>query len=113
MSNKFFPEVILDLNQLKGETVKKIDIIRDEFGRTYDRYIGVTCESGKRILFYGGDVYNPAPTLENMRETDFFTPEEIAERLKWDEAVKRRRKEDEKERKLRELERLKKELDVD
>jgi hypothetical protein len=110
---KIFPEVILDFKQLEGETIKSIDVIRAEYGRTYEKYIGITCESGKRILFHGGNPYDPNPTLEEMMKTEFFTPDEIAEKVKWDESKKRRRKQDEQERKLRELERLKKELNIE
>lgn len=113
MSNRFFPTVKLDIHELKGETIKSIESIRAEFGRTYDNYILIACESGKRVLIYGGSPYNPNPTLEEMRKTTFFTPDEIAEKVRWEEAKKRRRQEEEEERKRKEYERLKKELGID
>ena len=110
--SRFFPTVKLDFRELKGETIKNIEGIRGEFGRTYDNYISITCESGKRILIYGGNPVNPNPTLEEMRKTTFFTPDEIAEKVRWEEAKKRRRQEEIEERKREEYERLKKELGI-
>jgi hypothetical protein len=111
--SRFFPDVKIDFRELKGETIKDIDVIRAEFGRTYDNYILVTCESGKRVLFHGGNPWQPSPTLEEMRKTTFFTPDEIAEKVRWEEAKKRAKQEEEEERKRREYERLKKELGID
>lgn len=110
MANRFFPTVKFDIKELKGETIKNIESIRGEFGRTYDNYILVTCESGKRVLFYGGNTYEPNPTIEEMRKTTFFTPDEIAEKVKWEETKKRRKQEEIEERKRLEYEKLKKEL---
>lgn len=112
MGNKFFPNVLLDFKELNGETIKKIESIRGEFGRTYDNYLLATCESGKRVLIYGGNTYNPNPTLEEMRSVTFFTPDEIAEKVRWEEAKKRRKQEELEESKKREYERLKKELGI-
>jgi len=112
-NNRFFPTVKLDFRELVGEEVKSIESIRAEFGRTYDTYLLITCESGKRILMYGGNPYDPNPKLEQMRETTFFTPGEIAERILWDESVKRRKIKEEDERKRREYENLKRQLGLD
>ena len=65
------------------------------------------------MLFHGGNSYEPNPPLEEMRETTFFTPDEIAEKVRWEEAKKRAKQEEEKEKKLKEYERLKKELRLD
>ena len=112
-NNRFFPTVKLDFRELAGEVVKSIESIPAEFGRTYDTYLLITCESGKRVLIHGGNPYDANPKLEQMRATTFFTPDEIAERVRWEEAVKRRKIEEEKERKRRELESLKRELGLD
>ena len=111
--SRFFPDVKINFYELEGETIKNIEAIRAEFGRTYDTYILVTCESGKRVLFHGGNPWQPNPDLEEMRKTTFFTPDEIAEKVRWEEAKKRAKQEEEKERKLKEYERLKKELGLD
>lgn len=113
MANRFFPAVKLDFQELKGEAIKSIESIRGEFGRTYDNYLLITCESGKRVLIYGGNPYDPNPTLEQMRKTTFFTPDEIAEKVRWEEAKKRRKQEEIEESKRREYEKLKRELGLD
>ena len=104
--SRFFPDVKINFFELKGETIKNIEAIRPEYGRAYDLYILVTCESGKRVLFHGGNAWQPNPDLEEMRKTTFFTPDEIAEKVRWEEAEGR-------ERKLKEYERLKRELGLD
>ena len=111
--SRFFPDVKINFFELKGETIKNIEAINPEYGRAYDLYILVTCESGKRVLFHGGNAWQPNPDLEEMRKTTFFTPDEIAEKVRLEEAKKRVKQEEEKERKRREYERLKKELGLD
>ena len=99
-----------DINDLKGETVIEIHKIKAEFGRTYTEYIGFVCESGKRVMVFESNPYNPAPTLDEMRKTTFFTVDEIAEKFKKDELYKRQKEQDLIENKKREFERLKNEL---
>ena len=110
MENKHFTDVKLNFKSLIGKKIKEIESIRAEYGRTYNSYLLITCEDGERIIIHGGDVYEPNIPLETMREVDFFKPEEIASKVKWEEVERRREKERQKERKKRELERLKKEL---
>lgn len=104
--SRFFPEVKTNFFELKGETIKNIEAISPEYGRAYDLYILVTCESGKRVLFHGGNAWQPNPDLEEMKRTTFFTPDEIAAKVRWE--VEEGRKE-----KFKEYERLKKELGLD
>lgn len=112
MGNRFFSNIKLNFEELKGETIKNIESIPAEFGRTYDAYLLITCESDKRVLIYGGNPYKPNPKLKQMRRTTFFTPDEIAEKVRMEESERRKRKEREKERKRKEYERLKKELGI-
>jgi len=104
-------EIYYDYASLKGETIVKVESIRAEYGRTYDTYLCFTCESGKRVLIHGGNPYSPNIDIEEMRKTDFFTPEEIGEKLAEIERQKRIRKQAQIEEKRRQLERLKRELD--
>lgn len=98
--SRFFPDIKIDFLELKGETIRNIECIHSEFGRTYDNYLLITCESGKRVLIHGRNPYESNPTLEEMRKTTFFTPDEIAEKVRREEAKKRAK-------------RLKKELGID
>lgn len=110
MGNRLFSNIKLNFEELKGETIKNIESIPAEFGRTYATYLLITCESGKRVLIYGGNPFEPNPELKQMRMTTFFTPDEIAEKVRVEEERKRKRKEREQERKRKEYEKLKKEL---
>ena len=109
-NNRHFPDVKLKFQELVGEKIKSIECMKAEHGRTYSQYLLIKCESGKRVMLKGGNPYSPNPTLEKMREADFFEPEEVASKVEWLEKKKKRKKEEEKERKKRQLEKLKKEL---
>lgn len=109
-NNRHFPDVKLDYKELIGEKIKSIENMRAEFGRTYKNYLLITCKSGKRVMIHGGNPYSPNPTLEKMREVDFFEPKEVASKVEWLEKKKKRKKEKEERRKKEKLERLKKEL---
>ena len=98
------------LDSLKGKTIKSIEKLRGEFGRTYDNYLCFTCEDGTRVMLFGGEPYDPSPTIEEMRKINFFTPEEIGKKLETIEREKRRRQQDIVEQKKRDLNRLKEEL---
>ena len=111
--NRFFPDVKLDFQELKGETIKNIEVMSAEHGRTYNTYLLITCESGKRVMIHGGNPYSPDPRPEDMRKTTFFTPDEIAEKVRVEEIWKRAKQKEEEERKRRQYERLKKELGID
>lgn len=108
----FDNKILLEVQELKGETIKNIEFIPVEFGRTYSLYIGFTCENGKRVLIHGGNPHSPEPTFKAMKETNFFTPEEIAEKVLRDETARRKRIKEKEEKIRREYERLKKELGV-
>jgi len=96
------------LKDLIGKTVTNIEVLRAEYGRTYNNYLCFTCSDGTRVLLYGGEPYGPNPDLKEMRRVKFFTPEEIAEKVKKEE-IRRREKIAEREQlERREYERLKK-----
>ena len=93
---------------LVGKTIMEICNIRAEFGRTYSNYMGVVCTDGTRVLLASfPSVLGPNPTLEEMRKTFFFTPEEICEKVKKEENIKRQRARDSEERDRKEYEKLK------
>ena len=102
----------ITFDKLIGKTIKSIEVIPGECGRTYDAYLGFACTDGTRVMIFGNNPYNPCPSLETMQNTNFFTPEEIGDKASWDAAVKKRAEEDRLESKRRELDRLKKELGV-
>lgn len=91
---------------LIGKTILEICEIRAEPGRTYHSYMGVTCSDGTRVLIAFIPPYKPDPTLEEMRKTFFFTPEEICDKVMREEYKKRDHKRLEEEQARREYERL-------
>ena len=103
-------QISYKISDLKGKKILNVEVMRAEFGRTYDSYICFTLENNERVLVHGGEVCNPRPTIEGMRSVNFYTPEEIGKKVELEEATKRREKENELDKKRRDFERLKKEL---
>ena len=103
--------ITYDYRELKDETIVKVESVRAEFGRTYDHYLCFTCESGKRVLIHGGSPYAPNPEIEEMRKVEFFTPEEIGEKLAKIERKKRQKQQELLEEKKRQLARLQREIE--
>lgn len=95
-------------SDLIGKTILDISKIRAEFGRTYYDYIGVVCCDGTRVLLaIYPNAHKPDPDLGEMRKTFFFTPEEICDKVKREEMLKRSRAKESEERDRREYEKLK------
>ena len=104
---------LLDYEELIGEKIVKIGSIKAEYGRTYDRYVCIICESGKRIMIHGGKPHSPDPAQEEMEKLLwFFTPEEVAEKVREINAKKKQAEQDRLKRKKEEYNRLKKELGI-
>lgn len=104
-------KILYNVKELQGEKIISVDVIRAEYGRTYNEYACFVCESGKRVMVaVHNNPWNAEPPIEEMRKTQMFTPEEIGEKLIQIETKKRQREKEDRERKKRELERLKREL---
>lgn len=111
MKPDYLKDIKLGFDELIGEKIVSKESIRGEFGRTYNRYQLIECESGKRVMVYGGKPFEPKPSLEEMRKVDFFTPQEIAKKVERIERKKRKKKQEKLKKKQREFEELKKELE--
>lgn len=106
---------IKKLDEMVGRTVKTVEKIRAEYGRTYETYLLLTFTDGDRCMIGvpggGGIPYDPNPPLEHMKHApNYFTPEDMAERARKDAEIARRRKAESDRAKRQELEKLKKEL---
>jgi hypothetical protein len=103
-------KIQITTDALNGKTIDRIVHMRGEFGRTYDLYLGFICTDGTRVLLYGGNPCSPAPTLETMKESTFYTDDEIIEKETYLRVKREREEADYKARKKQELDRLQKEL---
>ena len=102
-----------DVKILEGKTIQSIEVISAEYGRTYNSYVCVVCEDGTKIILADGDSkpYEPKPKVDEMKKApQFFTPDDIANRVRDIEIDNRQRVKQEQERKTREYNSLKKEL---
>ncbi len=102
-----------DVKILEGKTIQSIEVISAEFGRTYNSYTCIVCEDGTKIMLADGDSkpYNPKLKIDEMkRAPNYFTPDDIANRVKAIEIDNRQRQKQDRERKTHEYERLKREL---
>lgn len=94
---------------MEGKTIKSVEKINAEYGRTYDIYICIVFTDNTKTLIHGGLPYDPKPTAKEMSNAPkFFTPDDIAKRVKEDEQKKRRLIEEREDREKREYEALKK-----
>lgn len=98
------------LKDLENKTIIKIETMKAEYGRTYDKYLCFTCEDGSRIMLHGGEPHYPIPSIEEMRKVNFYTPEEIGKRLELIEKEKRQREKELLNNKKQQLQKLKEEL---
>ena len=88
-------------------------VISAEWGRTYNSYTCFVCTEGTKIMLADGDSkpYDPKPKVDEMQKApQFFTPDDIANRVKAIEINNRQKTKQEQERKTREYNSLKKEL---
>lgn len=81
----------LKIKELEGRTVRSVEVIPAEFGRTYNEYICITCSDGGRFLIGGsGALWNGAPRIGDMQKApNFFSAEEIAARVLQEEKDRR------------------------
>ena len=106
--------MITKIEELKGKTIRTVERIRGEWGRTYDNYVCITFTDGTRTILAAQFPYNPDPTVEEMQKApEFFSPTEIAAKVQRDEERRRSLIRDEKERRRREYEELKKQFGDD
>ena len=101
-----------NVNDLEGKTIDNVSIFSAEYGRTYKSYIGFKCSDGTRIMIAGtGGLYNPKPKIEQMKESNFYTKEEIQKRVDEINNKNKRRDREEKEWKEKQIKRLQDELE--
>ena len=102
-----------NIKELEGKTIRSIENIRAEYGRTVDNYICIVCSDGEKLLIGGGTVWKPRPTVDDMKKApNFFTAEEISDRVLWDEKARRTRDRESKESRKRQYEKMKKEFEI-
>jgi len=101
-------------NNLIGKTIESVEVIKAEYGRTYDYYSCIVFTDKSKALINGDMLsvpWNPSPNIEEMKKApNFFSAEDIANKVLKIEQERRKVKEKEKEEKERQLNRLKKEL---
>lgn len=98
--------------EMIGKTIKSVEVIRAEYGRTYSHYTCIVFEDGSKIMLCDATIpYKPNPDQEEMSKApNYFTPDDIAERVKKDEERKRKKIAEDLYYKKCQLEKLKKEL---
>lgn len=102
-----------DIKQLIGKTIKSIEVIKAEYGRTYDYYTCFVCTDGTKLMVYDGcrKPFSPNLEIEEMKKApNYFTVEDIANRQLEIEKKRRYAIEEQRQKKKRQLESLKKEL---
>ncbi len=101
----------MKITELTGKTISSCELINAEFGRTYDKYLCIVCTDGSKIIIHAGEPWQPDPPIEEMKKApNYFSASDIAYKVERDENLRRRRLQEDKERKQREFEKLKKEL---
>lgn len=103
---------------LVGKTIQSAEAIGAEFGRTYNAYLCLVFTDGERqimgLLHKNLELYNPKPPLEEMQNApNFFSPDDIADKMREIEQGKRLAVKKLHERKVAEYEKLRKELRLD
>lgn len=94
---------------LIGEKIVSIEVIDSEFGRTYTYYWCIILENGEKVIIGGCVPCNPTPDPEEMKKApNYFSPEDIANRVMKIEKDKRNRLLEKSQTEKREYERLKK-----
>lgn len=104
-----------DIKILEGKTIVSVEIISAEYGCTYNNYTCFVCEDGTKLLVFEGHSkpWNPKPKPDEMKNAPkFYTPDDIANRVKAIEIDERQKRKTAQERKLREYNSLKKELSL-
>lgn len=104
--------VSYDVKKLEGKTIKEVEVIKAEFGRTFPSYICFTCEDNTRVLVGAVNMFfDPEPDLSTMEKSKFFTEKDTIK--KRDEDIRKREEETKKSKEIRreEYERLKKEFE--
>ena len=100
------------LKDCTGKTIDKAEVIKMPYGCTWDSAWAVRFKDGSRAFFAGQEGTGiQSPTVEAVEGSQIFTAEEVGEML----TIRKRKKDDSarkaREQKVRELERLKRELD--
>jgi hypothetical protein len=105
-----YGNISLDINDLVGRTVARVEGIRSEYGRTYEQYIGITCTDGTRVMLWGDSAYDPKPPLEYMKKSDFFTTDELVAKAESDIREDARHQQRQHEQDLADLKRIQERL---
>lgn len=95
------------IEELEGKTIVNAEFIESETWAT-GKYIGLTFTDGRRLLILGSFPYNPDPNYEEMKDhPNFFSPDDMAEKVKRDEEKRIEWKNRKIEEERREYEKLK------
>ena len=103
------------VNDLVGKTIQSAEAIQAEFGRTYEAYLCLVFSDGTRgmigVVGNGLDLYNPDPQVtEMMKAPKYFSPDDIADKVRENETKVRAARKEARARKMREYKTLQKEL---
>ena len=109
-SDKHTTAILLGAENLIGRKIKRVNSIENYWSS--DSFVYFECDDGQRIAIRGNKSLQHLPNIDikDMKESQFYTEEEIQEKYRKEEAKKERIKQDETDRNVIELERLKKEL---
>lgn len=109
---KYSEGILTGVSHLEGRTIKRVVHIYTGWGN-FENHLYFECEDGQRVYVAGRDsesIRLPVFDLNKMIESGIFTDEEIERRKRYIEGEKKRREEDNRRMKERELERLQQEL---
>ena len=95
------------IEELEGKTIVSAEFITSEMWGV-GKYIGLTFTDGRRLLILGSFPYKPDPNYERMKEhPNFFSPDDMAEKVKRDEEKRIEQKNRKIKEERREYEKLK------
>lgn len=107
---------------LAGKSVASVEGVKTPYGTTSDFDVAIRCTDGTRILIPVVIAANTQPSAlgrpvlpdsEAMKDAPgFFTVEEIAAQVAYEETQKRQREADSRRRKEQEIERLQRDLEA-
>jgi hypothetical protein len=104
---------MMHLRDITGKTIHAVEVIRTESWRTHDTYICITFTDTSKIMLCGVEPYEPNPDIDEMKKApNYFSPQDIANKLLRLERERQLREKNELDRKTREFERLKQELSI-
>lgn len=107
-------ERLNSLREAIGKKLTSMEVISAEFGRTTNQYTCLIFDDTHKIIIEGHGSYfpSPNPSIEEMKKApNFFSAEDIANKVLKDEQKARQRKKEEEQKERAEYEALKKKFE--